>query len=426
MMLRRTFLLSSAALACATAEAQQPALLRTGQHFPGGRGGRIIRVTTLSPTGPGSITEAIKAKGARLVVFEVGGVIDLNRQGLRISNGDLTIAGHTAPTPGITLIKGGIEIAQGAQNVVIRHVMVRPGEAGHAKKSGWECDGINTYGASRIEVSNCSITWATDEGLSASGKRFGKDDKEATVDQWRAYTSHDIVFDSNIVAQGLSNSTHSKGEHSKGTLIHDNVRYATVTRSLYAHNMERNILFKGGALGFMLDNVVYNPGRRFAHYNLHADEWGTHEYVDGEINITGNAFLAGPSTDEKAAAFMLGGEGALALRMSNNYMLARDGRMLARIGRFGNGKAPLVDISFESDIVLTRAETQPMIDKVLANCGARPWDRDPIDARIVVDVKAGTGRIIDSEQEAGGYPVRPETRAAFKEAEWNLETMERR
>src|SRR5690348_772320 len=100
-MLRRTFLLSSAALGvCAAAGAQQPALLKTGQHFPGGRGGKVIRVTTLAPTGPGSITEAVKAKGARIVVFEVGGVIDLNRQSLRITSGDLTIAGHTAPAPG--------------------------------------------------------------------------------------------------------------------------------------------------------------------------------------------------------------------------------------------------------------------------------------------------------------------------------------
>jgi hypothetical protein len=428
MMRRRTFLLSSAALAAACAtpvSAQQPSLLRTGQHFPGGRGGKVIRVTTLAPTGPGSITEAIAAKGPRIVVFEVGGVIDLNRQSLRIKEGDLTIAGHTAPAPGITLIKGGIEISQGCENVVIRHLMVRPGEAGQAKKSGWECDGIYAYGASRIEVSNCSITWATDEGLSASGKRFGKDDKEATLEQWRAFTSHDIVFDSNIVAEGLSNSTHSKGEHSKGTLIHDNVRFATVVNSLYAHNMERNILFKGGTKGIMRGNVVYNPGKRFAHYNLHAGEWGTHEFAEGEIDITGNAFLAGPSTDTKAAVFMMGGEGPLALRMSGNFS-GVDGKAVARTGRFGNSQPLLLDINEKTDVAMSPVEARRMIGKTLAACGARPWDRDPIDARIITDVKDGRGKIISSEQEAGGYPVRPETHADFVETEWNLETMERR
>ncbi len=265
MISRRVFLAGSAALAVALPVfAQQPASRPTG-----GAGGRIIRVTTLKPDGPGSITEAIKATGARIVVFEVGGVIDLGRSTLRITRGDLTIAGETAPSPGITLIKGGIEIGQDCRNVVITHIAVRPGEAGAGKTSGWECDGIYAYGASNILIRNCSITWATDEGLSASGKRFGIDNAGASVADWRAATSHDIFFLNNIVAEGLSNATHSKGEHSKGTLIHDNVRNALIADSLYAHNMERNILFKGGTQGVMTRCIVYNPGKRFAHYNLH-------------------------------------------------------------------------------------------------------------------------------------------------------------
>lgn len=422
MIARRTFLAGASALALTPAAlAQTPALPS------GGRGGRIIRVTTLKPDGPGSITEAIKAKGARIVVFEVGGVIDLARSTLRISSGDITIAGQTAPAPGITLIKGGIEISQNTRNVVISHIAVRPGEAGAAKKSGWECDGIYAYGASDILVRNCSITWATDEGLSASGKRFSLDETSTSVADWRAATSHNITFLDNIVAEGLSNATHSKGEHSKGTLIHDNVRDVLVSGSLYAHNMERNILFKGGAQGVLRGNVVYNPGKRFAHYNLHANEWEGRHYVEGNVEITGNAFLAGPSTDPKAAAFMLGGEGPLVLTMQGNLALDKAGAPIARLGRFGKGEPELRDLrAIDDRSQPTRAAMQPMIDKVLASCGARPWDRDPIDVRIVADVRNGTGKIIDSEQDVGGYPVRPETRAAFVEADWNLDTMERR
>jgi hypothetical protein len=427
---RRLFLAGSAAALATPAFAQQVSSTTATSHrildVPGGRHGRIIRVTTLAPTGPGSITEAVRQTGARVVVFEVGGVIDLNRASLRIANGDLTIAGQTAPSPGITFIRGGVEIAQGARNVVIRHIAVRPGEAGQAKKSGWECDGIYAYGASEIEVSNCSITWATDEGLSASGKRFGKDDKAATLEEWRAFTSHDIVFSDNIVAEGLSNSTHSKGEHSKGTLIHDNVRNVQVTRSLYAHNMERNILFKGGAQGMMTQCVVYNPGRRFVHYNLHEGEWGDHAYQTGEFLIASNVFLAGPSTDKRAAVFMLGGEGDLELDMRENFGLTRSGEPLELNGRFGSGKAILIEKPRSPDARITPAAADHIRNLVLDNCGARPWDRDPIDARIVADVKSGTGRIIDSEQDAGGYPVRPSTKAPFVEAEWNLATMERR
>lgn len=413
---RRLFLAGSAAFAALPAFAQQPASLPTG-----GAGGRIIRVTTLKPDGPGSITEAVKAEGARIIVFEVGGVIDLGRTSLRISNGDLTIAGQTAPAPGVTLIRGGIEIGQNCRNVAISHIAVRPGEAGAAKKSGWECDGIYAYGASNILVRNCSITWATDEGLSASGKRFGIDNAATSVSDWRAATSHDIFFLNNIVAEGLSNSTHAKGEHSKGTLIHDNVRNALIAGSLYAHNMERNILFKGGTQGVMTRCVVYNPGKRFAHYNLHDNEWEGHPYETGDIAITSNVFIVGPSTDPKAAAFMLGGEGDLRLAMANNDLRGAGGGALAEYGTFGSKKAKLIEAP--KPILV---DPVPELATTLASCGARPWDRDPIDARIVKDVISGTGRIIDSENDVGGYPVRPEIHTAFLEADWNLHTMMRK
>jgi hypothetical protein len=40
---------------------------------------------------------------------------------------------------------------------------------------------------------------------------------------------------------------------------------------------------------------------------------------------------------------------------------------------------------------------------VLAKAGARPWNRDAVDKRIVQTVRAGGGRVIDSEDEVGGY-----------------------
>ncbi len=415
---RRRFLLGSAAVAGLLALTAQAA-----PQVSGGRGGRIIRVTTLAPEGPGSFTEAVKARGPRIVVFEVGGVIDLGMKPVKISNGDLTIAGQTAPSL-VTFIKGGIEIGQGARNVLIQHIAVRPGEAGQAKKSGWECDGIYAYGASQIEVSNCSITWATDEGLSASGKRFGEDNAGADVEAWRAYTSNNIRFSKNIVAEGLSNSTHSKGEHSKGSLIHDNVTSALIEDSLYAHNRERNVLFKGGAQGVMTGNVVYNAGKRFGHYNLHKSEWGEHRFVEGKVDVIGNIFLGGPSTDPKAAAFMLGGDGPLSLNIRDNLALKADGSAMETTRRFGDA-TPLLTLQANRYVDRT-AELRAHMAIVLDTCGARPWERDPIDARIVADVRNGTGRIIDSEQEVGGYPVRPETRAAFVESEWDLGTMTRR
>lgn len=409
---RRLFLLASAAMAAGPVWAVPVAGTITG-----GYGGRIVRVTTLKPDGPGSVAEALKAKGPRIVVFEVGGVIDLGMETLEIKSGDITIAGQTAPSL-VTFIRGGIAIR--TDNVIIQNIAVRPGEAGQAKTSGWECDGIYAYGAARVEVSNCSITWATDEGLSASGRRF----EGANVEEWRANTSHTIMFRNNIVAEGLSNSTHAKGEHSKGTLIHDNVRDAMITTSLYAHNRERNVLFKGGAQGVMLGNVVYNPGKRFAHYNLHASEWAGHPFEAGDVHVKGNAFLGGPSTDAKAAAFMLGGDGALTLDIEGNLARRADGSEMEMTGRFGDA-TPLLQLKGHA-FVDREDEIRANMARVLETCGAWAWARDPIDARIVGDVRKGTGRIIDSESEVGGYPVRPETRAAFVESEWHLASMVRR
>ncbi|HEX6833486.1 MAG TPA: hypothetical protein VF132_08130, partial [Rudaea sp.] len=97
-------------------------------HTAGGAGGRIVRVTTLAADGVGSLAAAIEQTGPRIVVFEVGGVIDLSGHALKIRNPFLTIAGQTAPSPGITLIRGGIDVD--THNVVIRHLRVRTGEAG--------------------------------------------------------------------------------------------------------------------------------------------------------------------------------------------------------------------------------------------------------------------------------------------------------
>ncbi len=414
---RRGFLLGSAALGVVLPAWAAP----EAGGITGGRGGRIIRVTTLKADGPGSFTEAVKAKGARIIVFEVGGVIDLGMETVRINAGDVTIAGQTAPSL-VTFIRGGIAI--NADNVIVQHVAVRPGEAGQAKKSGWECDGIYAYGAAGVEVSNCSITWATDEGLSASGKRFGAEDTAASVAEWRAFTSHNIRFVRNIVAEGLSNSTHSKGEHSKGTLIHDNVRDVVIADSLYAHNRERNVLFKGGAQGEMRGCVVYNAGKRFAHYNLHANEWAGHAFEAGDVRVRGNVFLGGPSTERQATAFGLGGDGALRLDINGNLALKADGSAMEMTGRFGEG-SPLLTLQAHAYVDRT-AELHGHMGEVLATCGARPEMRDSVDARIVADVRNGTGRIIDSESEVGEYPARPETRGAFVESAWDLVRMVRR
>ncbi len=124
---------------------------------PGGRGGRILRVTTLAADGPGSFKAAVETSGPRIVVFEVGGVIDMGRTTLTIAEPFLTIAGQTAPSPGITLIRGGIDLK--AHDVIVRHIRIRTGVDGQARMSGWEADAFSTVGAYNVIVDHCTMTW---------------------------------------------------------------------------------------------------------------------------------------------------------------------------------------------------------------------------------------------------------------------------
>ncbi|MDF2900744.1 MAG: pectate lyase, partial [Phenylobacterium sp.] len=387
---------------------------------PGGRGGKIIRVTTLAPEGPGSFREAVDAKGPRIIVFEVGGVIDLGAKTLTIREPFVTIAGQTAPSPGITLIRGGVDIA--THDVVMQHLRVRPGEAGQAKKSGRDFDSISTQGvAFNILIDHNSLTWGTDENLSASGPRFvGK-----TPDEWRAGPSRAITFSNNIIAESLGYSTHAKIEHSKGSLIHDNVTDILIVGNLYAHNYERNPLFKGGVRGVIANNLIFNPGQRAIHYNLMATEWGDAELQVGQVVAVGNVLRGGQDTPAGLPFFQLGGDGDVAFYGKDNIAVDRFGGPLPMFGRYTTTPARIIELK-EPPLWPQGLSPIPAADvqrSVLTNAGARPWDRDMDDVRLLADVAEGRGEIIDSEQDLLGYPRHQETRRPFNEADWNLSDM---
>ena len=385
----------------------------------GGAGGRIIRVTTLAKDGPGSLAEALATKGKRTIVFEVGGVIDLGRSTLEIKEPFLTIAGQTAPSPGITIVKGGIDVR--THDVVVSHIRVMTGADGQARMSGWEADSFSTVAARNIVVEHCSFLWGVDENMSASGPRFtGK-----TVAEWRAGTSHNIVFRDNLAAEGLATSSHPKGEHSKGSLIHDNATNITFYRNVWAHNVERSPLVKGGAQVSMINNLIYNPGHRAVHYNLMNLEWLGQDYVTGEITAIGNVMRGGNDTNEGLPFLMLGGDGDLAYFGKDNRAVDRHGNPLPQFGRYGETQAklitadaPLADVSRYQVLASGDVETS-----LLQTAGARPWDRAPDDIRVLFFVAEGRGDIIDDESEVGGYPKVAPTTARFVEAEWNLDTM---
>lgn len=396
-----------------------PGAVGTAAVTPGGRGGRIIRVTNLNPNGPGSFKEAIDAKGPRIVVFEVGGVIDMGRKELDIREPYLTIAGQTAPSPGITLIRTGIDIK--THDVIVRHIRIRTGVDGQPKRSGWDPDAINTVSAARVIVDHCTLSWAIDENMSSSGPRF----KGKNIDEWRANTSHDITFSYNLAAEGLADASHPKGEHSKGSLVHDNVTNIVFYRNIWAHNLERNPLFKGGVHGSIINNLIFNPGVRAVQYNLMALEWGEHPYQNGKMTAVGNVLRGGISTAPQLPFLMLGGDGDLEYYGRDNIAVDQFGKPLPMFGRYGETRAKLIELDKPPiwPAGVTVIDPRDVETHVLATAGARPWDRDADDIRVLYFIAEGRGKIIDDEKEVSAYPVQKETRAPFVEADWDLSTM---
>jgi hypothetical protein len=107
-----------------------PSAFGGGAYTKGGRGGRVIHVTNLNASGTGSLKEALQATGPRTVVFDVSGNINLGGSDIRVTSGNLTIAGQTAPRGGITFTKGTIYFSNGDNdNIIIRYLRGRPAEA---------------------------------------------------------------------------------------------------------------------------------------------------------------------------------------------------------------------------------------------------------------------------------------------------------
>ena len=177
----------------------------------GGDGGKVLKVTTLANKGPGSLAAALATDGPRVIEFTVAGAIDLGGKSVTISKPFVTVAGETGPSPGITLVNGGINV--GTHDVILRHIRIRPGAGQRPKQSGWEMDAFSSIGGAHdVIVDHCSMTWATDENLSASGPRFNG----ANPDERRKNTSDRITFSHSIVGECLHDSSHANGPHSMG------------------------------------------------------------------------------------------------------------------------------------------------------------------------------------------------------------------
>jgi pectate lyase len=349
-----------------------------GANTPGGRGGKLIAVTNLNDSGPGSFRAACEAEGPRVVIFLVSGTISL-RQKLIIKNPFITIAGQTAPGDGICLRDFTFVIA--THDVIVRYLRSRLGDV-----TGQEDDSITlAAGARDVIVDHCSATWSIDEALSLAG-----DVSNVTV-QWC------------LIAEGLNHSKHSKGPHGYGSLSRANGP-VTWHHNLWAHNNARN-----PRLG---DNYGRPPFPTFDVRNNVIYDYG--EIASGltqgvlKVNYVGNYIRPGPSS-KAMTPIHVGGPSDLSFYIKDNIfegnktLTADNSQFFDPVTIDGKRQVQTVAQQFDAPPVKTVTAAR-VLEVVLATVGASLPRRDSVDARIVSEVREHRGSIIDSQQQVGSWP----------------------
>ncbi|MGB2867395.1 MAG: T9SS type A sorting domain-containing protein [Bacteroidota bacterium] len=379
-----------------------------GRFARGGRGGKVLQVTTLFDTTAtnviGTLRWAVNQSGARTIVFRVSGTVKLVAD-LKITKDSITIAGQTAPGDGICLRKYSLIVS--ANEVIVRYLRVRLGD-----ETGGESDAMSgftnaTTGYKKnIIVDHCSASWSEDETLSYYGNDY------VTV-QWC------------IISESLYNSSHPKGAHGYGGIWggHDHTSFH---HNLLAHHSSRNPRLSGlntTTPCFNVDvrnNVIYN--------------WGFNSAYGGEAstaNFVNNYYKPGPATKNGVKSRIYQPSDTLGKWYINgNYVV---GNSTVTNDNWAGGVNPSIvpsDINsikasmpFPYEPVTTQTAAEAF-NLVLDYAGAAAPKRDTVDRRIVYEALNGTvtygGRtyaiaqgfdttrvygIIDSQTDVGGWPA---------------------
>ena len=328
-----------------------------GAIAKGGRGGRVLKVTTLKSGGPGSLQEACAAAGPRIVVFAVSGVIEGD---VTIEHGDLTIMGQTAPGAGITIagsFNTRYRARQPIDDLIVRFLRVRPLNA-----RGASGDAIQFSENKRVILDHVSCAWAADETIDIFGAQ------DVTI-QW-------CSIEESLV------TGHPEGQHNYGLISGPNGARVSIHHSLFAHHRRRCPAIANGPAD-VRNNVIYDFRDGFLHDNPPNDKG---------YNIVGNYYKRGPS-DAKIFPFCFRDTTSYYLR--DNYIdgigLVQDPwaeadkleglRYYAGKGRKAERETPVAKVTTHSP--------QEAYELVLREAGGLP--RDAVTRRIVEEVRAGTG-----------------------------------
>jgi hypothetical protein len=340
---------------------------------------RIYRIRDLADSGPGTLRECINLREPRTCLFEVSGEIALDSK-LRIRNPYITIAGQTAPKPGITITRGGFSVE--THDVLIQHLAVRPGDQIFGVKPQFR-DGVSIgaqapKAAYNVVLDHLSLSWAIDENLST------------------AYPStHDITISQSLIAEGLHHSIHPKGPHSKGVMIGNDSQRITLYQNVIAANEERNPYIKPGSSVEMINNIVYGWGSNggWSLCNLTNND-GSSDPV--QLSFIGNIYIPGPWS-------------FIAPPLYANYLATRskiyveDNRLMTpsydltnpwKISGLGQEtfRTEIPPVASENSAILT---SEAAYATVLNKVGSRPLQRSQTDRRIISEIQNRTGSIKD-------------------------------
>ena len=340
----------------------------------------IITVTNLADSGAGSLRAAIESKGPRILIFNVAGAIWL-KSDLIITSPYITIAGQTAPSPGITLF--GATLAVRTHNVVLQHIAVRPGGSIEPEINQIrDAISISSCADCRspsqdVRLENVSASWATDEVIGTWGRTLAR-----------------VTIRNSIISEALNRAGHPKGAHSKGLLIGQHAQGITIAGNLFANNENRNPVISTGASVFVANNYIYNPGSAAVHF------------FRGPLiraSIVGNVAQRGPNSHKKLRA--VNAPRNFRQRSPGAQVYVSDNRCCSNLEKSempGQFAASLVDFAPVKTSAWTTIPAGSVWNHVKRYAGKRPTDRDSIDKRIVESVENDTGRIIDHPEDSGG------------------------
>jgi len=249
-----------------------PGAMGGGEFSFGGRGGKVITVTSLADSGPGTFREACETGGARIVVFNVAGIIQLKTPVI-IRAPYITIAGQTAPGDGVCI--AGETVWANTHDVVVRHMRFRRGSTDVGRRD----DGFGGNPIGNIMIDHCSCSWGLDENISFYRHMFDpKNGREADK-----LPTVNVTIQNTISAQGLDTYNHAFGS----TIGGENCSFM---RNLWANNTGRNPSIGWNGIFNFANNIIYN--------------W-VHRTVDGGdytalYNIINNYYKPGPATPKDA------------------------------------------------------------------------------------------------------------------------------